>query len=796
MIYMPIPIKQEQRSFKATAVNPVNASVSTDFKDIKEDSVKLNNAIANFGLTLKNNADKAKAEDIFNEYYDSIASSNSEFKRTQGKNTIDGVDGLNKYQSKALNDAQNKLSSLPEGIQREILSKISSLNIQSRESNNMHLFRETQKYEVEVFERTQHNNFKMLSDDITNAIEADPNFIKEFTKSGSELQTQFKDRLYSIFQDGMDFYISHGMDAETAKIKASDDVNKTILNIANSMSNQVDRAGFDPYADVHSFLEYSKQFMDYESWYKAITDIEKERLALAFDKDPESFRKNGKFNDEKAAELAPFMHTEPRRQYLRQVAAGNAANGGAGGAEVVEANNLYLRNLREKFTDIGMQALFDEILPEYALKTDIADKKSQEKRFDKMFRDNPSKLFDLMTELYNYNRGVISYNAQIQSAVIPSGDTESKQLEKSGYVTLSLKGQNTPETNRKLDNLLANFTGAMKTRAEDDKFFAFMNNMFSRETATFNDILSSALFNANGAANGKEGFFRRIERKFDFFGLMDLKREGINGTTLMTSTLAGMDAAYKEIDAINKQIEAHNSADVNKVDQWQLIDINEIGSKNFDDLISNLDEQCERQGIQDRNQFYSSRILGAYFRGSSAALGSSLKKIKIDTLTNSPEKNVVDMLSPEYNWNQVGSDFSTAYENEKKRQQESYLYQQAITSQGNAFNDTVPNETVAKNIANLKMKEIETNKKRIKLQEKADRTGEQQILEYTSVITKKKVREVIVPSTKNKEGIIIKPNGEEFSAEEYNPIYDIVEEKNRIREDIAKYGAVLTRGNE
>ena len=447
-------------------------------------------------------------------------------------------------------------------------------------------------------------------------------------------------------------------------------INGTLAMAVNNMSTKVDRNGIDPYKDVHQFAVEARKVMSEDAWQETITNLEKQRLDLAFDKNPEQFESNGKFNDSVAKYYAPNMNTEARRKHIKQVAAGNAANGGAGGGIVTDANDIYLDELRNKFRALGYEGLFLK----YMNLEDLDDEEikaisnSDEQKLIRA-KTSMSDVYDLLTELNYYNKGVIGYNQQTKESIVPKSEQDKEGLEKQGFVFYNLNGQLTPSEQRKMKQLQRRLSGYAVDMTRENKLIN-MSTFWSSQP-TVDDVLKGTLFAANGEANAKEGFWKKTGRflmPFDEY-LFGAPRYSIDANTLYNATQNGIGDFYNEIGNINRDIDKYNSTHEIKREH---ISFN-VGRENFDNFIERIDALNESYGDKPED-YYSNRLFSAYSQGVSTALGENYKLLKNDSITNSAASNMADILSPEYSRAQIGKDFLQSL----KQSREAYRRQQEI----------------------------------------------------------------------------------------------------------------------
>lgn len=458
---------------------------------------------------------------------------------------------------------------------------------------------------------------------------------------------------------------------EVIDVEKQQAYNKAFNMAIATMATKIDFNAEDPYATTKAFILKMKDKVSYDVWLENARNIDKQSLTLAFDKDQKRFDKgDGTFNDKAAYIYAPNLTPEERRQHLKQVSAGNAANGGTGGGIVTDANDIYLDELRNKFRALGYEGLFLK----YMNLEDLDDEEikaisnSDEQKLIRA-KTSMSDVYDLLTELNYYNKGVIGYNQQTKESIIPKSEQDIEALQKQGFAFYNLNGQLTPSEQRKMKQLQRRLSGYAVDMTRENKLIN-MNTFWSSQP-TVDDVLKGILFAANGEANAKEGFLKKTFRfviPFDEY-LFGAPRYSIDANTLYNATQNGIGDFYNEIGNINRDIDRYNSTHEIKREH---ISFN-VGRENFDNFIERIDALNKSYGDKPED-YYSNRLFSAYSQGVSTALGENYKLLKNDSITNSAASNMADILSPEYSRAQIGKDFLQSL----KQSREAYRRQQEI----------------------------------------------------------------------------------------------------------------------
>jgi len=334
---MPIPIKQLNAQIQApNAATGKAVDASRSIEPILKDSVALNSAMGNFLNQLKVNADESKAQEAMRKYYDTMSSLKTAFQQTEGQDTINAVEELNKSQSKALADFDKDVAGVAPSIVNNAKKQISNYNMNLRESNNSHLFKETQKVQQANFNTSQDAAYENFALSVENYIDRGGSFASANDKEYED----FREQLGTILNNSMKYYTGHGMHKDVAFYNSKKDLDKAMTYVTNRISQKYGNEAALKFLDSN----LAEKNMSEAARTKVYREREQGLLAhLVFMSDSRLYNQNGTVNKGKVKDLTPHLHDEER-----DIAIANAASARAAGVSELQAQELDRAALMDK----------------------------------------------------------------------------------------------------------------------------------------------------------------------------------------------------------------------------------------------------------------------------------------------------------------------------------------------------------------------------------------------------------------------------------------------------------------
>jgi len=415
---MAIPIKQQQTQIQAPMSQPGRAvDASRAVEPILKDSLRLTQAAGAFAQQLKINSDKSKVNEAMRVYFDEMTAAKDVFSQTEGQQTIDAVGNLNKAQDEALDRFNKSTSGVSPSILNEAKQKISGYNLNLREHNSMHLYKETQKVELANFQSAQdtaYENFSLAVD----------NFIASGAPEdrADSISAELDNQLQQIVNDSMSFYLSHGMPADYAKTMSKKQIDNalthTIDRVAQKYGNETALNVLDnPF--IRDRMSEPARLQEYRQRENGMLSH------LIFTSDPRILTKDGNVNKEAIIKLTPHLFDEERDVAIANAL--TAKNSGVSEQEKMEADYAamidkdYILNQRR-----NMGILQDK----YVNKDAMFDK-------DAFVKDQLSKLKSVTPgDIYNLLNHV---EEMLNDARVTKADTSYKNFLKEQHQDLTLK---------------------------------------------------------------------------------------------------------------------------------------------------------------------------------------------------------------------------------------------------------------------------------------------------------------------------------------------------------------------
>lgn len=416
---MAIPIKQQQAQIQAPTSQVGRAvDASRTVEPILKDSLRLTEAVGVFAQQLKINSDKSKVNEAIRVYYDEMTAAKDVFNQTQGQQTIDAVGNLNKAQDEALDKFNKSTSGISPAILNEARQKISGYNLTIREHNSMHLYKETQKVELANFEMSQDTKYEDFALAVDNFIAAGG------TEKGlsGDIADSLENKLQSILDDAMSFYLSKGMPADYAFTQSKKDIDSnlshTIDRVAQKYGNETALRVLDT-TFVQNRMSEPARLQEYRQRETGMLSH------MIFTSDPRILTKDGGINKKKIIELTPHLFDEERDIAIANAL--TAKNSGVSEQEKMEADNVammdkdYILNqrrnmgiLQDKY--VNKDAMFDK-------EAFVADQLSKLKTV------TPGAIYDLLNHV----------EEMLNDARVTKADASYKNFLKEQHQDLTLK---------------------------------------------------------------------------------------------------------------------------------------------------------------------------------------------------------------------------------------------------------------------------------------------------------------------------------------------------------------------
>lgn len=232
---------------------------------------------------------------------------------------------------------------------------------------------------------------------------------------------------------------------EVVEVEKQEFIGKAFAKAALEMSTRVDTSiSDDPYKGTRDFIYSMRGQVPEDVWKNVARTYEKQSLDLAFNKDPEKFVKDGKFNDSSARIYAPNLTAQERAKHIKDIQDATAANGNINdGILAAELQETLIEGIRKDLQDSGYYTKglwdIDNAVDEWS-DSDFEKRRNQKGSY--------TKLFDSVRTLEGLLNGDFYYNGLTKEYIPASNSINGQAMERQGYRKVSLQPADTATKNK------------------------------------------------------------------------------------------------------------------------------------------------------------------------------------------------------------------------------------------------------------------------------------------------------------------------------------------------------------